>query len=78
MTGWEKSKAASNEDGGISDLIAFLERRSTMNMAKWATSRGSSSRSPVKIKKVSISHSHRASKWISRKMQLHGYTITPI
>ena len=52
VTGWEKSKAASNEDGGITDLVAFLERRSTMNMAKWAASRGTGSRSPVKIKKV--------------------------
>ena len=52
VTGWEKSKAASNEDGGVSDIIAFLERRGTMNMAKWATSKGITSRAPIKIKKV--------------------------
>lgn len=54
VTGWEKSKAASNEDGGVSDIIAFLERRGTMSMAKWATSKGMTSRAPIKIRKVSF------------------------
>ena len=62
MTGWEKSKAALNEDGGVSDVVAFLERRSTMNMAKWAMSRGTNARSPVKIKKVGRVHSREALK----------------
>ena len=52
VSGWGKSKAASNEDGGVSDIIAFLERRATLNMAKWAASKGTTSGAPIKIKKV--------------------------
>lgn len=29
VTGWRRSKAASNPDGGVSDLLAFLERKAT-------------------------------------------------
>lgn len=33
VTGWRKSKAASNHDGGVADLIAFLERKSNVSDA---------------------------------------------
>ena len=29
VTGWRRSKAASNPDGGVNDLLAFLERKAT-------------------------------------------------
>ena len=43
VTGWKGSKASSNPDGGVTSLVAFLEKRATL---KNPTKR------PVKVKKV--------------------------
>lgn len=43
VTGLKQSKAASNQDGGVSDLIAFLERKATRGEEE-----------PLKIKKVCL------------------------
>jgi len=34
VRGWKQSKAASNRDGGITDLLAFLERKATSTDAR--------------------------------------------
>ena len=34
VRGWKQSKAASNRDGGITDLLAFLERKATATDAQ--------------------------------------------
>ena len=53
VTGWKESKAASNDDGGIGALVAFLERRGTMNYEKWIAAKGiNTGRTFIKIKKV--------------------------
>ncbi len=52
ITGWTDSKAAANDDGGLSALLSFLERRATLSAEKIALSRGQTARPPVKIKKV--------------------------
>ena len=44
VTGWEKSKASSNADGGVSSLIKWLEKKASNRL-------GSRARQ-VKIKKV--------------------------
>lgn len=46
VRGWRESKAASNPDGGIKDLIAFLERK--------ATAPNSSANEAVRIRKVCL------------------------
>lgn len=46
VTGLKQSKAAGNPDGGVSDLIGFLERK--------ATNPGAPAREAVKIKKVCL------------------------
>ncbi len=43
VSGWQQSKAVSNEDGGIGRLVVFLERKATER-----------SDGPVKIKKVCL------------------------
>jgi nuclear RNA export factor len=45
VRGFKDSKAASNPDGGIKDLLAFLERKASADM---------SARETVKIKKVCL------------------------
>lgn len=44
ITGWEKSKAAENKDGGVSSLIKWLEKKGSMRLG----SRGKE----IRIKKV--------------------------
>ena len=34
VRGWNESKAASNPDGGIKDLISFLERKASLRIKK--------------------------------------------
>ncbi len=46
VTGWRRSKAASNPDGGIKDLLAFLERKAALPDAP--------AREEVKIVKVCL------------------------
>ena len=52
IAGWAQSKAANEPDRGVAALIAFLERRSTMNREKWATAKGLNRVNPIRIKKV--------------------------
>ena len=47
--GLKQSKAASNQDGGVNDLIVFLERKATER-----------SKGPVKIKKVCLTSCRRS------------------
>ncbi|KAF2836171.1 mRNA export factor mex67 [Patellaria atrata CBS 101060] len=49
VTGWKKSKASSNADGGISSLIAFLEKRMGIQMSKRVTAGSSTAQHVVKI-----------------------------
>ena len=44
ITGWEKSKASHDKDGGVSSLIRWLEKKASMRLG--------SGRRDVKIKKV--------------------------
>ena len=46
VRGWKESKAASNPDGGVKDLVAFLERK--------ATAPNSSANEAVRIRKVCL------------------------
>jgi nuclear RNA export factor len=52
VTGWNKSKASTNPDGGVSSLITWLEKK--------ASNRLSSRVRTVKIKKVRRQHHNRS------------------
>jgi hypothetical protein len=52
VTGWNKSKASTNPDGGVSSLITWLEKK--------ASNRLSSRVRSVKIKKVRRQHHNRS------------------
>lgn len=51
ITGWKKSKASDNEDGGVSSLLRWLEKKASTKL-------GSRARS-VKVKKVCCRQRHR-------------------
>jgi hypothetical protein len=52
VTGWRKSKAASNSDGGVSALTSFLERRAGISSKKNKAAKGITKTQPVRIRKV--------------------------
>lgn len=52
VTGWEKSKAAStSNDGGVGDLVSFIERKGTQAKDKHAAGRGLPAGQPVRVRK---------------------------
>lgn len=52
VTGWEKSKAAAtSNDGGVSNLVEFIERKGTQSKDKHAAAKGLQNGPPVRIRK---------------------------
>ncbi|KAF2459987.1 hypothetical protein BDY21DRAFT_337075 [Lineolata rhizophorae] len=54
ITGWKKSKAATNADGGVAALIAFLEKRATISSQKYANAHADKRKHEVKISKSRV------------------------
>lgn len=53
ITGWHKSRAASNDDKGVSALVTFLEKRAAISQRKHKKAgKGIQKQGPVRIRKV--------------------------
>jgi nuclear RNA export factor len=52
ITGWKDSKFSTTDDGGVSNLTKFIERRGTIAQNKHAASAGIKKNTPVRIRKV--------------------------
>ncbi|KIW07470.1 uncharacterized protein PV09_01438 [Verruconis gallopava] len=54
VTGWRSSKAASNNDGGVSALTSFLERRAGISSKKHNKGKGITKQHAVRIRKTTV------------------------
>jgi hypothetical protein len=52
VTGWRNSKAATNDDGGVSAITSFLERRAGISNKKHSKGKGIAKQHAVRIRKV--------------------------
>src|ERR1700761_2821387 len=55
VTGWANSKAAAtSNDGGVGDLVAWIEKRATISNDKHAAAHNYGKRDPVRIRKYRV------------------------